>query len=74
MPRIAFTANLKRYLPCPALVVSGETVRAALERAFVTHPMLRGCLLDDHGRLRRHVTVFVDAQLESPAADLLRAL
>ena len=62
MPRVAFTANLQRYLSCPALVVAGSTVHGALEEVFAANPILRGYVLDDQGCLRRHVTVFVDAQ------------
>ena len=63
MPRVSFTHNLQRYVACSTFVVSGDTVRGALEQVFVASPTLRGYVLDDQGRLRRHVTVFVDAQL-----------
>ena len=60
MPHVTFTPNLQRHITCRALDVSGATVRAALEQVFVTNPGLRAYLLDDQGRLRRHVTIFVD--------------
>lgn len=60
MPRVVFTSNLERHLPVPSQTVLGETVRAALEAVFAAHPRLRGYILDDQGRLRRHVVVFVD--------------
>jgi molybdopterin converting factor small subunit len=62
MPRIAFTPNLRRHLDCPATEAAGETVRAALEQVFAVNPRLRGYLLDEHGRLRRHVSIFVNAE------------
>lgn len=40
-------------------MVDGTTVGEALDRVFVANPRLRGYLLDEHGRVRRHVTVFV---------------
>lgn len=62
MPRIAFTPNLRRHLACPAAEAPGETVRQALEAVFDGNPRLRAYLLDEHGRLRKHVTVFVNGQ------------
>lgn len=62
MPQIAFTPNLQRHIECPALEVPGETVRSALEQVFMRYPGLRGYILDDQSRLRRHVAVFVDAR------------
>lgn len=62
MPSVTFTANLRRHLDAPPAAVPGETVREALEAAFRGNPRLRGYLLDDQGRLRRHVQVFVDGE------------
>jgi molybdopterin synthase sulfur carrier subunit len=63
MPRVVFTQNLQRYVACPPVETRGETVRALLEGVFATNPRLRGYILDDQGRLRRHMVVFVDGQL-----------
>ena len=63
MPRVSFTANLSRHLSCPTAEVSGDTVRTALEAVFETNPRLRSYLLDDQGRLRRHVNVFVNSHM-----------
>lgn len=62
MPRVAFTPNLQRHVKCPSLDVAGDTVRAVLDQVFTNNPALRGYVLDDQGRLRRHVAVFVDAR------------
>ena len=66
MPRIAFTPNLRRHLDCPALEAEGATLRAVLDQVFALNPRLRGYLLDEHGRLRKHVTIFVN---DVPVAD-----
>lgn len=63
MPRVVFTANLQRHVPCPATEVAGATVRAALDAVFAANPRLRGYVVDEQGRLRRHIVVFVDGQL-----------
>jgi sulfur-carrier protein len=62
MPRLSFTPNLRRHLDAAPLDVTGDTVAAVFEQAFRAQPELRGYLLDDQGRLRRHVAVFVDGQ------------
>lgn len=63
MPEVKFTQNLQRHLSAPTVAVSGATVRDALERVFERNPKLRGYILDDQGRLRKHVAVFVDGEL-----------
>lgn len=66
MPRVSFTPNLRRHLDCPAMDAPGATVRAALEQVFAGNPRLRGYLLDEHGSLRKHVTIFVN---DAPVID-----
>ncbi len=63
MPRVTFTPQLERFLDVPPVVVSGDTVDAALASVFTDNPRLRGYILDDHGRLRRHINVFVNGRL-----------
>jgi sulfur carrier protein ThiS len=63
MPTVAFTPNLKRHLCCPVRTVPGATVREVLENIFTEEPKLRGYVLDDQGRLRQHLAVFVDGSL-----------
>ena len=60
MPKVHFTSNLQRYLSCPSLDVGGASVGAALDVGFEEVPALRSYLLDDQGRLRRHVNIFVN--------------
>lgn len=62
MPVVRFTPNLERHLSVPTAEVEAETVRAALDGVFDSNPRLRSYLLDDQGRLRRHVNVFVNGQ------------
>jgi molybdopterin converting factor small subunit len=62
MVRIAFTANLRRHLPCPVLEAEGRTVGEALTSAFADKARLRGYVLDDQARLRRHVTLYVNGR------------
>lgn len=62
MARMSFTPNLQRHLDVPELDIAAASVAEALDAAFVANPRLRSYLLDDQGRLRRHVAIFVDAQ------------
>ena len=66
MARVSFTENLRRHVPCPPVEAPGSTVRELLDAVFETNPQLRSYLLDDQGRLRKHVNVFVN---DLPAAD-----
>jgi molybdopterin synthase sulfur carrier subunit len=58
--RVAFTTNLQRHLACPAQDVPGDSVRVVLDAVFATNPRLRSYVLDDQGRLRRHVHVYIN--------------
>ena len=63
MARVTFTANLRRHRAARAAEAAGGTVREVLERVFADDPLLRSYILDDQGRLRRHVNVFVGGQM-----------
>ena len=66
MPRILFTGHLRRYLDASSLEVAGATVREALDQVFRERPRLRGYVLDEQGKLRRHVTIYLRG---TPVAD-----
>ena len=59
MPKVTFTCALQRFLPAPSAEVDGDTIGEALTAVFAKNPMLRGYVLDDQGRLRRHVVLYV---------------
>lgn len=60
MPRVAFTSNLARHVSCPSGEFAGNSVRDVLNAVFQQHATVRGYIMDEHGRLRQHVVVFVD--------------
>ncbi len=62
MAEVTFTRHLERFLSAPARSVAGDTVACVLAGVFDANPRLRGYVLDDQGRLRKHVTVFVDGE------------
>ena len=63
MPVVAFTPNLKRHLDAPEVVVAAGTVADALEAVFERNPRLRSYIVDEQGRLRQHVAVFVGGEM-----------
>jgi sulfur-carrier protein len=63
MPRVVFTSHLQKHVDCPPQEVAGGSLREVLDQVFDTNPRLRGYILDDQGRLRRHVVVFIDDQV-----------
>lgn len=62
MPRVHFTPNLRRHLAVETAKAAGDTVGAALTDVFARNPQLRSYILDDQGRLRTHVVVYVDGR------------
>ncbi len=62
MPTVEFTRNLARHVACPTETARGETVGAALDDYFERHPDVRAYVLDEQGRVRHHVTIFVDGR------------
>ena len=63
MPTVEFAPALTRHVPCPSQRVDARTLRAALEAAFVAAPPLKSYVLDEQGAVRKHVAVFVNAQM-----------
>jgi molybdopterin converting factor small subunit len=73
---VAFTANLQRHTSCPDQQAPGTTLRAVLDHVFADHPALRPYVLDDQGRVRRHVAIYLNdaciadrEHLSDPVAD-----
>lgn len=76
MVQVAFTDNLQKHLPCPPASAPGGTVRDVLDAVFKENAPLRSYLLDDQGRLRKHVNIFINgdmiedrARLSDPVSD-----
>ncbi|SFC36675.1 molybdopterin synthase subunit MoaD [Polaromonas sp. OV174] len=74
MPRVEFARSLTRHLVCPPQEVAATSLRAALDAAFVAVPELRSYVLDDQGAVRKHVAVFINAQMIASRTDLDIAL
>ncbi|WP_428409866.1 MoaD/ThiS family protein [Hyphococcus sp.] len=60
MAHVSFTDNLQKHLPCPPVTAPGKTVRAVMDAVFEENAPLRGYILDDQDRLRKHVKIFIN--------------
>ena len=63
MATVVFAAAIQRHVACPQQEVSAANVRAAIDAALEDKNELRGYILDDQGRLRKHVAIFVDGNM-----------
>ena len=60
MAHVAFTRHLQRFFPSlTECEVPATTVREVIVELDRLHPGLASYLLDETGRLRRHVNIFV---------------
>jgi molybdopterin synthase sulfur carrier subunit len=60
MPTVRFTQNIQRHVACPTQAVDGATIREVLEGYFALYGQARGYVLDDQGKLRQHMAIFID--------------
>jgi hypothetical protein len=86
MATVRFAESIQRHVECQPRDVQGETIRAVLDAYFEQNGQARGYVLDDQGRLRQHMAIFVDGRhirdrkrLTDPVAadavvDLIQAL
>jgi sulfur carrier protein ThiS len=74
LPSIAFTAHLRSVGPERPADCDGATLAEMLDAMSGDYPRLKDYLLDDQGRLRKHVAVFVDGVMLARDSALRRAL
>lgn len=70
MPTVRFTDNIQRHIACPSLEVDGGTLRDVLDGYFRENERARGYVLDDQGRLRTHMALFIDGRQTMDRDDL----
>lgn len=63
MASVRFTSHLVRHRPLPKADASGGTVAEVLAVVFAGDDLLRGYVLDDQGRVRKHVNIYLDGAL-----------
>ena len=70
MAQVHFTAWLRALAPKAPVHAAGATVGEALAAMLEQQPQLRSYVLDDQGRLRKHVCIFADGTRLSQGAAL----
>jgi molybdopterin synthase sulfur carrier subunit len=63
--KVRFTSHLVRHRPAPMIEAEGATVAEVLGRGLADDDLLRSYVLDEQGRLRKHVTIYLDGQVIS---------
>jgi hypothetical protein len=74
MAHVHFTSWLRSVVPDSPREAGGDTVGAALDALFKAEPQARGYVLDEQGRLRKHVCIFADGRRLPHAAALTHAI
>jgi sulfur-carrier protein len=62
VPTVRFTQNIQRHVACPTREVEGGTLSEVLDGYFRLHEQARGYVLDDQGKLRHHMTAFINGE------------
>jgi hypothetical protein len=70
MARVHFTTWLREIVPDGPVQAAGGTVGEALSTLWTQRPQVRGYVLDEQGRLRKHVCIFADGTRLPHAAAL----
>lgn len=65
MAQVRFTSHLKRFFPTLTqdLAVSGATVADVVTTLESSYPGIKAYLVDERGRLRKHVNIFVNGEM-----------
>ena len=62
MAIVKFTRNIQRHVECPTREIPGTTLRAVLDDYFRENEKARGYVLDEQGRIREHMVIFIDGE------------
>ncbi|MFZ1661781.1 MAG: hypothetical protein WAT77_07450 [Paracoccaceae bacterium] len=63
MATIRFTSHLVRHRPAPAIEAHGATVAEVLAQGLEADALLKSYVLDEQGRVRKHVNIYLDGTL-----------
>jgi hypothetical protein len=70
MPRIAFTRHLQAVGPSELVAYDGATIGQLIEAVAADYPRLKNYVLDDQGRVRKHIAIFVDGVMQKRSTAL----
>jgi hypothetical protein len=63
MATVRFTQNIQRHVPCPTREIGGSTLHEVLNEYFRENERARGYVLDEQGKVRQHMIVFIDGEM-----------
>ena len=63
MATVRFTQNIQRHVGCPTREVAGSSLREVLDNYFRDNERARGYVLDEQGKIRQHMVVFIDGDM-----------
>jgi sulfur-carrier protein len=63
MATVRFTHNIQRHVPCPTREIAGSNLREVLTEYFRENERARGYVLDEQGKVRQHMIVFIDGEM-----------
>ena len=63
MASIRFTAHLTRHRPARGIEAEGGTVAEVLAAGMAGDDLLKSYVLDEQGRVRKHVNIYLDGVL-----------
>ena len=63
MAKVRFTSHLTRHRPAPMIEAEGGTVAEVLARGMAGDELLKSYVLDEQGRVRKNVRIFLDGAL-----------
>jgi hypothetical protein len=63
MATVRFTQNIQRHVGCPTREAQGATLREVLVDYFRDNEKARGYVLDEQGKIRQHMVVFIDGEM-----------
>lgn len=65
MAQVKFTSHLKRFFPSLTqdIAVSGTTVADIVSSLEANYPGIKSYLIDERGRLRKHVNIFLNGEM-----------
>lgn len=64
MARIACTPKLENIGPVEPVSCQGATVQELIDELADDYPRLKSYVLDDQGRVRKHIAIFIDGALQ----------
>jgi sulfur-carrier protein len=60
--QVHFTSHLRDVAPGGVVEARGATIGDVMADVFARHPAVKGYVVDDQGRVRVHIAVFLDNQ------------